>query len=86
MGSLSFFRLFDGSFERTVKQASTTENVLRRLKFYHVQTNWVFYRLTSIVISVQAQVHLTHPTLLRRGLLARRHGRAKRNIHTFLLP
>jgi hypothetical protein len=83
LNTLSLFQHFDNNFERTVRQASTTENVLRRLRFYHVQTNWVFHRLTSIVISVQALVNLTHPTLLRRGLLANRHGRS---ISTFLLP
>jgi hypothetical protein len=84
--TLAGFRIFDHTFEATVIQASSTDNVLRRLRFYHIQTNWVFHRLTSIIISVQSVINLTHPTLLRRGLLARRHGRTSRSISTFLLP
>jgi hypothetical protein len=86
LNTLSSFRLFDHAFERTVLEASSEENVLRRLRFYHVQTDWVFDELTSIIISVQSLVNLTHPTLLRRGLVARRHGRTSRSISTFLLP
>jgi hypothetical protein len=79
------FQTFNANFETIVRHACSEENVLNRLRFYHVQTNWVFHRLTSVIINVQSVVNLTHPTLLRRSLLAQRHGR-NRKICTFFLP
>jgi hypothetical protein len=84
--TLSPFQQFTPHFIRDVKNACMEENVQRRLRLYHVQTNWVFERLTSKIISVQSAVSLTHPTLFRRSLLARRHGNRSRTIQTFLLP
>lgn len=84
--TLSQFQLFDPNFQTIVKNASSPENVNRRLKFYHVQTNWVFHKLTSIIISIQAEVNYTHPTILRRNLLTIRNGHRNRTIQSFHLP
>lgn len=85
--TLSQFTLFNNNFVDNVRNSCLPENVLGKLRFYHVQTNWVFQKLTSVIIAVQALVSLTHPTLLRRSLLvaARRHGR-HRAIRSFHLP
>lgn len=83
--TLSPFQTFNANFENIVRNSCSEDHVLSKLRFYHVQTDWVFHRLTSVIINIQAVVNLTHPTLLRRSLLARRHGR-NRNICTFLLP
>lgn len=79
------FQTFNLQFENVVRDSCSERNVLNRLRFYHVETNWVFHRLTSVLINVQSVVNLQHPTLLRRSLLAHRYGRT-RNICTFLLP
>lgn len=83
LNSLSPFQTFAPNFKTIVKNACSTDNVYRRLRFYHVQTNWVFEKLTSIIISVQAVVSTSHSTLIRRNLISRRYGRS---IQTFLLP
>lgn len=84
--TLSQFVVFNiGNFAANVINAASQDNIHARLRFYHVQTNWVFDHLTSIIICVQAVVNLTHPTLTQRGLLVFHHGR-RRNVHSFLLP
>jgi hypothetical protein len=85
--TLSQFVVFNpDSFAANVINASSEDNIFARLRFYHVQTNWVFDKLTSIIICVQAEVDLTHPTLAQRGLLVLRHGNHSRHVHSFLLP
>jgi hypothetical protein len=86
--TLSQFVVYNpGTFAANVINASSQDNIFARLRFYHVQTNWVFDRLTSIIICIQAVVNLTHPTLIQRGLLVLRHGnRRRRNVYSFLLP
>lgn len=83
LNSLSPFQTFAPNFKTIVKNACATDNVYRHLRFYHVQTNWVFEKLSSIIISVQAVVNTSHSTLIRRNLTSRRYGRS---IQTFLLP
>lgn len=83
---LNTFEPFTPSFKQIVSNACAPANIFQKLHLYHVPTNWVFHKLTSIVISVQAVVHLNHPTLLRRGILIRQHGRRKRTVSSFLLP
>lgn len=82
--TLSQFERFGPNFHTLVHRAIAPDNIFNRLRFYHVETNWVFQRLTSIVISVQSEINFSHPTLIRRGLLANNHGR--RTICSFLLP
>lgn len=86
--TLSQFQQFDQNFKVLVKNATTPENVTTKLHFYHVQTNWVFHKLTSIIVAVQAQVNYTHPTLLRRNLLSvvRNGHHHHRIIQSFYLP
>jgi multidrug efflux pump subunit AcrB len=84
--ALSAFQIFTPNFKEVVKNALKPDNVHRKLGFHHAQTNWVFQRLTSIIIAVQSEVNLTHPTLLRRSLLIQRNGRRNRTIQSFLLP
>ena len=87
--TLSPFKTFNAAnFATLVQEASSPENIYAKLRFYHVQTNWVFHRLTSIIIAVQSVVNVTHPTLLQRNLLMQRrgYGGRKRNVQSFLLP
>jgi hypothetical protein len=85
LNSLCPFNTFNQNFETIVKDSCSPENVYNKLRFYHAQTNWVFHKLTSAIISVQSVVNQTHPTILRKSLLARRHG-SRRAIYSFLLP
>lgn len=85
LNSLCPFSTFNQNFATIVKNSCSPQNVYNKLRFYHVQTNWVFHKLTSAIIAVQSVVNLTHPTLLRKSLLARRHGK-RRAIYSFLLP
>lgn len=84
--ALSQFQLFSPNFSQSVLNAISPENVYRKLRFFHVETNWVFQRLTSVIISFQSEIDLNHPTLFRRSLLLQRNGRRNRSITTFLLP
>lgn len=71
--TLCQFQEFTPDFNRIVRQSCSTENVYRRLRFYHVQTNWVFHKLTSFIISVQSRVPLNHPSIAQQ-----QHGRNRR--------
>lgn len=83
---LSDFQEFvPATFKPVVIQACNPQNIYNRLRFYHAQTAWVFHRLTSAVISIQAQVDPLHPTVERRDLLNNRHGRFNRVHLTFHL-
>jgi hypothetical protein len=75
-----------GTFVNVVTRACHPDNVYNRLRFFHVETAWVFDRLTSAIISVQARIDPQHPTIERRQLLNRRNGRISRVQVTFLLP
>lgn len=74
------------NFKDIVIESASPDNVFRKLRFYLVATNWVFQRLTSIIVSVQCVMPETHPTILRRSLLACHNARRSRSICTFLLP
>lgn len=82
--TLSPFQRFTPQFTAIVNNAISEDNVLRKLRFYHTATNWVFDKLTSFIICVQSEVQLNHPTLLLKGLRVTQNG--KRTIHSFLLP
>lgn len=84
--TLNQFEYFAPNFKQVVQNACSQENIYRKLRFYHVQTNWVFHRITSVIIAVQAVIPNNHPTLIRRSLLLRRHGNRSRAIQSFLLP
>jgi hypothetical protein len=75
-----------GTFKARVTRACARDNVYGRLRFFHVETAWVFDKLTSVIISVQARIDPLHPTLDRRQLLNHRNGRVSRVHITFLLP
>jgi hypothetical protein len=83
--ALSIFQTFGPNFKSAALNACSPDNIYRKLQLYHVQTKWVFHKLNSIIICVQAGVSPNHPTLLRRSLVRRRHGRS-RAVCTFLLP
>lgn len=84
--TLNQFEYFAPNFKQVVLNACSQNNIYQKLRFYHVQTNWVFHRLTSVIIAVQAVVPHNHPTLLKRSLLLRRNGNNLRAIQSFLLP
>lgn len=84
--ALSQFQQFGVNFNDSVRDAIAPENIYRKLRFYHVETNWVFQKLNSIVISFQSEISLAHPTLMRRSLLVQRNGRKHRSVCSFLLP
>ena len=86
LNTLGPFQTFDENFVTFVKGACSPENVYRKLRFYHVQTNWVFHKLTSIIVAIQSEINLTHPTLLRKSLLVRQHGNHNRRVQSFFLP
>lgn len=73
-------------FKNQVIQACLPENIYNCLRFYHVETSWVFHQLTSAIISVQSEIDALHPTIERRNLLNVRNGRFRRVHLTFLLP
>lgn len=82
--ALSDYQTFAPNFNTVVKNASAYENIFSNLTIRHSPTNWVFVKLNSIIISVQAKVSMSHHTILRRNLLGR--GRRSRSIRSFLLP
>ena len=66
INTLCHFQQFTPQFNIHVKNACTEDNVHRRLRFYHVETSWVFDRLTSIIIYVQSLVNLQHQTIVQK--------------------
>jgi hypothetical protein len=74
------------TFKDQVIQACHPNNIYNCLRFYHVETSWVFHKLTSAIISIQVEIDPLHPTVERRNLLNVRYGRFKRVHLTFLLP
>lgn len=86
LSSLSDFYLYStGTFKDIVSRACEPQNIYNRLRFFHVETTWVFDRLTSAIISLQANIDPLHPTVQHRQLLNRRHGQLTRVHITFLL-
>lgn len=85
-GALTPFEYFDESFVEKIAVASDVNNIVQKLKFTNTATNYVFERLTSIIINVQASVKGTFATLAKRNLAYNRHGRHFRNHNTIHLP
>lgn len=85
-GSLTPFEYFNASFVQRVQAASDFNFIREKLTFANVTTNYVFERVTSIVINVQAAVNANFGTLLQRNLIFTRNGRHYRNHHTIALP
>lgn len=75
-----------GTFNQQVIRACDPQNVYNKLRFFHAQTAWVFDKLTSAVISIQAHVDPEHPTVEHRDLCNVKRGRSKRVHLTFHLP
>ena len=73
------------TFKPQVTRACDPQNVYNKLRFFNVQTVWVFDRLTSAIISVQARVGTFHPTVENKGLLDVRDGTHERVHLNFLL-
>lgn len=83
---LSNFQSYaSNQFRTIVTAACTPNNVYNKLRFFHVSTAWVFHRLTSAIVSLQARVDPQHPTVERKGLLLARNGRYTRVHLTFPL-
>lgn len=80
-----FQNFHPANFQEHVTRACDPNNVYNKLRFFHTQTVWVFDRITSAIISIQARVGPLHPTVERRGLLAVRNGHHHRIHITFLL-
>lgn len=83
-GSLTPFEYFDDSFIGNVAAATDVNSVLQKLKFTNATTTYVFERLTSIIINVQAVVPTHFATLTRRNLV--NNGRHSRSHNTIELP
>lgn len=83
-GSLTPFEYFGDSFIQIVANATDMNVVLEKLKFTNTATNYVFERLTSIIINVQALVNAHFPTLITRNLIY--NGRHFRSHNTIQLP
>lgn len=80
-----FQTFISGTFVVEVTRACHPNNIFNKLRFFHTQTVWVFDRLTSAIISVQARVNALHPTIEARGLLDSRNGHHRRVHITTLL-
>lgn len=74
-----------GTFKEQVTRACDPQNIYNKLRFFHAQTAWVFDKLTSAIVSVQAYINPVHSTIERRQLLAN-HGRRSRVHLAFHLP
>lgn len=86
-GSLTPFEYFDASFIPKVTATTDPAFFLQQLRVKNISTNFVFERLTSIIINVQAAVPKHFPTLVRRNLLYNgTNYRHYRNHITFYLP
>ena len=81
------FQHFDpGTFRHQIQRACSPDNIYNRLRFFHVQTAWVFDKITSVIICLQGSIGVNHPTIERRGLLDVRNARRHNRIHlTFYL-
>lgn len=86
LNALNRFQLFTESFQTDVQNACSDDNIYQKLRLFHLDTSWVFDRLVSIYITVQAVVPSHHPTILKRSLAAPRNGRNTRAQATFQLP
>lgn len=85
-GSITQFEYFDASFVERLTVATDLNSIVQKLKFTNANTNYVFERLTSIIVNVQAAVSGTFPTLVRRNLVYTRNVRHFRNHITIPLP
>jgi hypothetical protein len=81
---LGIFREYDNTFIDSV--SGDVENIEERLNWYDGDTKWVFDRLESVIVNVQAEVSISHPTLLRRHIFQNVSGRYIRTHVTFSLP
>lgn len=87
LNALNGFQLYSANFQNVVREACSDDNIYRKLRLFHVDTHWVFDRLVSVYINIQAIVPNNHPTIGRRQLApVRRHGQTQRAQETFLLP
>lgn len=87
LNSLNQFQPFGGNFSQLVGQACSQDNIYQHLKIFHVDTNWVFDRLSSIYITVQGIAPLHHPTIQRKSLATcKKHGKTRRSAVEFYLP
>lgn len=83
---LSQFQPYQANtFRGIVAHACSPNNVYNRLRFFHVSTAWVFRRISSAIITLQARIRPDHDTVNRRGLLQIRNGRRSRVHVTFYL-
>lgn len=87
------FRPVTETFRDEILEVCQRQIVQFTLLHYNVDTNWVFDSLTSIIISVQALMPLSHTTLFNRGFVGRSgHGfrrnatKLRRHQTTFPLP
>lgn len=85
--SLADFEYFDATFIQKVAATTDTKFIQSKLHVKNITTNYVFERLTSIIINAQAAVSKHFPTLVRRNLIYNRHdGKHYRNHITLDLP
>ena len=83
---LSDFQTFStATFVQSVARACDPNNIFDKLRFFHVQTSWVFDRLNSAIITIQARIGSFHPTIENKGLLHVVNGYHQRVHISFLL-
>lgn len=82
---LGIFREYDETFVDAV--SNEIVELEDRLAWFELDTKWVFDRLESVIINVQAEISSTHTTLQKRHLSHHASGgRHTRNHITFGLP
>jgi len=84
LAQLSRFTVFEpDTFVDTAFES--TRNIDNKLKFFGMDTVWVFHKLESVVINFQSQAFEKNPILTKRNLLLA-NKRNKRNHELFQLP
>ena len=67
---------FGDNFEATFRPFLNLRHLKQRLSDLVPDTLWSVESVESLIVNVQAEVALTHPTILRRRLLTVHHGRS----------
>lgn len=85
LSTIDHFQILGPNFINRLTPLCNQDNIIEKLFFHGIETDWQFHSLASIVITVEAIVAPNYHTLLLRNLLTRRNGRTRKHV-TFPLP